>query len=300
MNTEEPVDLTVPIPADLDTPDKIAWGLTFRQVALLAGAATAAWLAYRLADGVVPPIALLAAAIPYAAIVFAVAVGRRDGLPLDVWLRHALLHLRSPKTLLPGRRRRAPVRANTPSPAAGPLTLPADAIDPAGVIHHGSAAAAIVAVGTVNLELRAPAEQAALIDGFGRWLNSLTTPTQLVLSTRRWDLTPVADRLVDSADSMSDGPLRDLTLDHAAFLYDVAEQADPLRRQILVVHTGRDSTTLARSTAATAAALGTLGAATRILDGPTVTAVLAAACDPYQSPADMRRAVPGQPIRGRS
>lgn len=300
MSIEEPVDLTVPIPADLDTPDKIAWGLTFRQVAIIAGAATGAWIVYRLLDDQLPPMVLLAAAVPYAAVVFAVAVGRRDGLPLDVWLRHALAYARNPKMMLPGRRQHAPVRGRTPAPAAGPLTLPADAIDPDGIIHHGPTAAAVVAIGTVNLELRAPAEQAALIDGFGRWLNTLTAPTQLVLSTRRWDLAPVADSLVDAADSRPDGPLRDLTIDHAAFLYDVAEQADPLRRQILVVHTGRDNMTLARSAAATAAALATLGAATRVLDGPTVTGVLAAACNPSQAVADPSRAVPGLPIRSRS
>jgi hypothetical protein len=296
MRTDEPVDLSTPMPADLDTPDKVAWGLTFRQVAILAAGATAAWAAYRLLGTVLPMPVLLAVAIPYAAVLFAVAAGRRDGLSLDRWLGHAAAYLRAPKLLTPGRGRRAPIRVDGPAPALAALRLPADAIDPAGLIGHGPQLASVVAVGTINLELRAPAEQAALLSGYGRWLNSLTTPTQIVVSTRRWDLAPAADALIDRADTMPHGPLRDTALDHAAFLYDVAEQADPLRRQILVVHTGRDPASLSRATAGTAQALRGLGAATRVLDGPTVTGVLAAACDPYRPAAAPQRAIPGQPI----
>jgi PrgI family protein/TraG P-loop domain len=295
MRTDENVDLSTPMPADLDTPDKVAWGLTFRQVAIIATGATVAWVAYRLVGGVLAPPVLLAVAIPYAAVLFAVAVGRRDGLSLDRWLGHAVVYLRAAKLLTPGDGWAA-ARVGGRVPPAGPLRLPADTIDPAGVIRHGQQVAAVVAVGTVNLDLRAPAEQAALLAGFGRWLNTLTTPTQIVASTRRWDLSPAADALVDRADTMPDGPLRDTALDHAAFLYDIAEQADPLRRQILVVHTGRDPASVSRATAGTARALRGLGAATRVLDGPTVTGVLAGACDPYTSAAGPRRAAPGQPI----
>ncbi|MEV0269809.1 PrgI family mobile element protein [Hamadaea sp. NPDC050747] len=297
MRAEEPVDLSTPMPADLDTPDKVAWGLTFRQVAILAAGAAAAWLAYRTVAGALPPPVWLVLAVPYAALLFAVAVGRRDGLSLDRWLGHAITYLRAGKLLAPGMPgQRVPVDVDGRTPKLGPLRLPADAISPAGLIRHGGQVVGVVAASTINLELRAPAEQAALLAGLGRWLNTLSTPTQIVVSTRRWDLSPAADALVDRAETMPDGPLRDTALDHAAFLYDIAEQADPLRRQILIVHTGRDPAAVSRMLAGTAATLRGLGATTRVLDGPTVTGVLAAACDPYRPPAEAKRAVPGQPV----
>jgi hypothetical protein len=52
----------VAVPADIDVPDRIAWGLTARQLAILAVAGAAAWAAYRALASTVPPGLLLAAA----------------------------------------------------------------------------------------------------------------------------------------------------------------------------------------------------------------------------------------------
>lgn len=35
------------VPADIDTPDRIAWGLSFRQLSILAAAGAALWMAYQ-------------------------------------------------------------------------------------------------------------------------------------------------------------------------------------------------------------------------------------------------------------
>jgi hypothetical protein len=62
------------------------------------------------------------------------------------------------------------------------------AIDDDGQIGLGtgnqSGRAAMVAATSVNLALRTTDEQAVLIDTYGRWLNSLSTPTQIVVSAQ--------------------------------------------------------------------------------------------------------------------
>jgi len=81
MNREHPVQAAVP--ADLNTPDKVLYGLTARQLAILAGTGALLWLTYHLLAPFVPPITVMLAAIPIGALAAAVALGRRDGLPME-------------------------------------------------------------------------------------------------------------------------------------------------------------------------------------------------------------------------
>jgi hypothetical protein len=48
MDREQPVQAAVP--ADLNTPDKVLYGLTPRQLAILAGTGAVLWLTYHLLD----------------------------------------------------------------------------------------------------------------------------------------------------------------------------------------------------------------------------------------------------------
>ncbi|GAB3861902.1 hypothetical protein GCM10027610_105270 [Dactylosporangium cerinum] len=93
----------------------------------------------------------------------------------------------------------------------------------------------MVAATSVNLALRTADEQAALIDTFGRWLNSLATPTQIVVSAQPVDLASSARNLARAADRLPDQALAAACTDHAQFLADLAERRDPLRRQVLIV-----------------------------------------------------------------
>ena len=82
--TEQP--LRAAVPADVDTPDRIAWGLTARQLAILTVAGTAGYGLHQMLAPLVPPLVLAAAGLPVAGLVVAVVLGRRDGLGLDAWL----------------------------------------------------------------------------------------------------------------------------------------------------------------------------------------------------------------------
>ncbi|GAA2713092.1 PrgI family protein [Actinoplanes palleronii] len=272
------------IPADIDTPDKIAYGLTARQLAILAVAAVLGYGLFTLLATVLPTPVAIAILIPPAGAAIALAIGRRDGISLDAWLWAALRHRRHP-------------RVHT-----APDLQPAIAITDDGVLDTGTHAVALVACTTVNIGLRTADEQAAQIAGYGRWLNSLSTPVQIVVSTRRVDLSRQAQRVSDTAETITDPGLAALARDYADFLDDLAAHRDPLWRTVTVAHPAAGEpaarTAQARRQAEhTAATLATLGAGTAVLDGGAALAVLTCAVDAY-TPADTGwpRALPDQPV----
>ncbi len=280
------------MPADVDAPDKVLYGLTFRQLAILAVAALVFYGAWRALHQIVPLPVLVGAAVLVGGLVFGVAVGRRDGLPLDAWLLAAVRHARAPRALsTTDTTSKTPDWVQAPTSRVAlpaPLKLPADAIDDSGEIRLGAARAAMVAATTVNLALRTGDEQAALVDTFGRWLNSLSTPTQIVVSAQPVDLHSAARGLAQAAAQLPHPALGDAAADHARFLDDLAARRDPLRRQVLIVtrtSTGeRGEHTARRRADGTVRALSGLGVTTRALDAAAVTAALAAAADPYRPP----------------
>ena len=109
-------------------------------------------------------------------------------------------------------------------------------IAPDGVIGLGSAgAAAVAAVSTVNFALRSPAEQDALAAAYGRWLNSLTGPVQVLVRAGRADLSAAVAALRDTAPALPHPALEQAALEHAGFLEDLAADRDVLTRQALLV-----------------------------------------------------------------
>ncbi|QGN48010.1 PrgI family protein [Micromonospora sp. WMMC415] len=299
------------IPADVDTPDKIVYGLTARQLAILAVAGVIGYGIFRAVGTLLPQPVLIAILTPLAGAAIVLALGRRDGLSMDAWLLSAVRHTRSPKRLAPaaaGRPTAAPAWApSTETPATAVpvpvLRLPAKAISDTGVVDAGSHAVALVACTTVNIGLRTGDEQAALIGSYGRWLNSLSGPVQIVISAQRVDLSSHAQRITDNAETIANPALADAARDYADFLDDLAARRDPLWRTVTVAVTatgnkGRDTEVLRRAEHA-ASALSALGAQTAVLDGGRAAAVLTCATDPY-TPADVTwaRALPDAAITG--
>jgi hypothetical protein len=172
--TDEPYRARVP--ADVDAPDKVLYGLTFRQLAVLAVAAVLFYGGWQALRAVLAVPVLLGAVVVLGGLVFGLAVGRRDGLPMDVWLLAAVRHSRQPRALsTTGTTARAPEWVQAPAAKVilpAPLNLPADAVDEHGEIRLAGTRAAMVAATSVNLALRTADEQAALIDTFGRWLTA--------------------------------------------------------------------------------------------------------------------------------
>jgi hypothetical protein len=283
------------VPANIAEPDRIAFGLTFRQLAIIGGTGLAGFGCYRIYGSLLPPVAWISAGIVVFAVAVVVALGRRDGLPLDVWLRNGFALARSPRTLAPGQPRGSAVavvagKLKVPAPLRSPVT----AISPAGVLTSEGTSKVLIACGTTNIHLRTSSEQAALLDGFGRFLNGLTGPAQLLVAAQRHDLTAYAQATADLAPRLPHPALQAAADDYAGFLLDLDAERDPLRRQVIAIVGGE------RSADTAARLLSGLGVEAAPLDGPAVASALAAAVDPYSPPSPGPRAVPGAPITARS
>jgi len=180
------------------------------------------------------------------------------------------------------------------------------------VIGLGDGGAAVAALAsTVNLALRSPAEQQAVTAAYGRWLNSLTGPAQILVRAGRADLSATVAALEDGAGGLPHPALEAAALDHAAWLAGLAGDAVLLTRQVIVVTReprragpggGRGGGTagpraLQRAGEA-ARLLAGAGLAVRVLDGGQAAALLAAAADPAAGIAAKRLALPGEPVTG--
>ncbi|SCF20070.1 PrgI family protein [Micromonospora viridifaciens] len=279
------------VPANVNEPDRIAFGLTFRQLGIVGGVGLAGSGLYRAFGHLLPPVAWIVAGVIVFAVAIVVALGRRDGLPLDVWLRHGFALAGSPRTFTPGAARASSVAAVAGKPSVpAPLRSPVTAVTPAGVLTSEGSDKVLIACGTTNIHLRTGGEQGALLDGFGRFLNGLTGPAQIVVAAQRHDLTVYAQAIVDHAPRLPHPALQAAADDYADFLLDLDAQRDPLRRQVLAVVTGEHAAEGA------VRALAGLGVEAAAVDGPAVASALAHAVDPFSPPVAGPRAVPGAPI----
>ena len=226
---------STPIPADVERPDKILAGLTARQVTILATATALIWAGFEATRRLVAPPVFAVLAAPIAVAAAALVMGQLDGLTLDRLLIATWRHARSPRRLIT-----APGGIPAPPAWAGPQLARRHAAPPApldplyravtadGVIGLGDGGAAVAAaVSTVNLALRTPAEQDVLTAAFGRWLNSLTGPVQVLIRASHADLSGAVADLEEGAPALPDPALEAAALDHAAFLAGLAAQPGP-------------------------------------------------------------------------
>ncbi|MFD0328243.1 hypothetical protein ACFQZC_08480 [Streptacidiphilus monticola] len=142
---------------------------------------------------------------------------------------------------------------------------------------------------TVNLSLRTPVEQQALVAGFGSWLNALTGPVQILVRSHRLDLTPLIGQLEQQAAELPHPLLEDAAWAHAEYLARLAGQWELRSRQILVIHREpasdqADVLRVQRRAQESTRLLAAADVRTRLLDRPGLWRVLAQACDPNQPP----------------
>ena len=303
---------SVPVPSDVERPDKILAGLTARQVAIAPVAAAVIWAGFQATRHVLPLPAFAALASPVGLLATALVIGERDGLSLDRLLLAAWRQRRAPRRLVtaPEGVPAPPAWASVPGPPAPPPAVLAPLwqhIGPDGVIGLGSAgAAAVAAVSTVNFALRSPEEQDALTAAYGRWLNSLTGPVQILVRAGRADLSAAVAALREAAPGLPHPALEQAALEHASFLEELAADRDVLTRQALLIvrepghGTGRGGTAAGRALQRAGEAARLLGGAdlqVQVLDGGRVTALLAACADPAAPPRPSgQAALPGRPV----
>lgn len=238
------------IPADVDRRDKLIGPFTARQLAILAVTALALYAAWLFTRTLIASPVFVAAAVPIGALMTGLVLTSRDGLSGDQLLVAAIRHRARPHRLVaaPHGLTTAPRWLTThatiapKSSAQQPITattahLPqqVNATGEVGVIDLGTEGIAAVAVAsTINLALRTPDEQAALVGQLGGWLHSLRQPVQILIRSTRLDLTGRITALISAAQDMSP-ELAEAAADHARFLTELAVGEDLLHRQVLLV-----------------------------------------------------------------
>ncbi|WP_078900673.1 PrgI family protein, partial [Streptomyces sp. SBT349] len=230
--------------------DTVLAGLTARQLLILSGAGILLYALYSATRTVLPVAVFLAAALPLGAVAVLLALGRRDGLPLDQLLRAAIRQTMAPRYRIAAPQgiqpaptwlaaRAAPL--DEPGQPTGkvspaPLRLPAEAVTETGVIDLGRDGMAVVAVcSTVNFALRTPTEQESLTAAFAGFLHSLTAPVQILIRAEHLDVSAQITELRTNAPHLPHPALAHAALEHADYLTQLREHSNLLRRQVLLV-----------------------------------------------------------------
>jgi hypothetical protein len=287
----------VRIPTNVEQPDKVIGSFTAHQVAILAGTGSLLYLVYLALGDHVPLAVFAGVALPIGVTGLLLAVGTHEGISLDRYLLAALAYLRAPKLLTS-----APVTpsrvprwlAVNPGPTPAPLRLPARGVGSDGLIDLGpDGVVAVAEVSTLSFALRTPDEQDGLVAGFGRWLNALSGPVQILVRAQPVDLTATVLSLREGAEQLPHPALAAAAREHAGFLQAISTEHDVLRRQVLLIirepvagHHGRDAAAARamRRISEAAQLLGAIGCAVHPLDADAVIALLTACFDPGAPP----------------
>ena len=276
----------VKVPADVELEDKLAFGLTARQLALLAGSGVCAYGAYLLLTALVPAPVALAAPLLVVTCGLLLALGRHDGMSGDQLALALGRYLRAPKQkLLAPDGLPAPLARRSPARAAT-LDIPVRRILRNGLVQltDGSHCLLVEAHGS-SFELRSQVEQTAFVDCFARFLNSRAEPVQLTVRSEPASLTPHAARLEAAADGLP-RELAAAAREHAVFLRKLAHETRLLRRRIVLVlgSPQRDpelaSASLTRQAAEATQILAGAEVALRPLRGEQAASLLSASLDP--------------------
>ncbi|WP_194244044.1 PrgI family protein [Nonomuraea phyllanthi] len=294
MNEPEP--LIAHIPADIAQPDKIAYGLTIRQIIIVGITGAIAALIYYLFHHLLPVVIAAGLVLPLLAVGLVVALGRREGLGLDRFALAALRFARAPKRLVAtsGEVVRPPAWCRLRGKLPAPLLLPVRAIRTDGALElAGGGVAVLVETTTVSFHLRTTAEQAGLVGAFGRWLNSLEAPAQILVRARPIELDSLIGATLQRADRLPHPALARSATEHAAFLQQLNGSRELLARQVLIVlrdpGPARGRRTPRRDAAAavvlrradeSARTLAALGISATVLNAPAAHRVLTECLDP--------------------
>ena len=282
------------LPADVEMEDRLAWGLTARQLVILAVTALVCYGVFAAAGSALPIPVAAALAAPLALVGVALALGRLDGLSGDRLALAAARHLTQSPRRVAAPDGLPPTLANAPAqPGVSLLRVPVNAILSSGVIELADGTSALLlTASSTSWALRSEEEQAALAEAYGKWLNSLVEPTAITVRSEPVDLTERADAIEHAAPGLPHPALRRCAHTYAKFLSELASTGEGLRRrQILLVLSSRSGerdtakADLERRASETAGLLHAAGVELRPLDGHQATALLLSALEPPGPPA---------------
>lgn len=296
--------MNVKLPSDIELADRILWGLTARQLAILGTTCLGGWSAY-LPLATMPYIAAPVAGVVVAAGV-AIAFARPDGLMAERWLLQGVRHLITPRrrVMAPEGLPDVPEWANRGAPVAA-LEMPLSDISQDGVISLGKDMYSLVCrASALNLALRSESERLSLIEGLGRFLNSIDSSMSFVVRSERSDIRGHLEEIDNGAGALPHPALEQAARSHAEYLRSLADRRDVLRREVYLVFTtsAQDEHDAAVRLAARAeeasGLLRGLGIRLVPLEGHDALALVARACDPDVLPPTSQVGLPGDVVTG--
>ncbi|WP_017601018.1 PrgI family protein [Nocardiopsis lucentensis] len=244
------------IPADIDRPEPVLWNLTARQLLVITPAGLTAWVLFSLLLGHLTVWLLVIVAAVLLALGWVLACGRKDGIGLDhmVWLAA-----------------RWKIQSKHRHPAPPP-------VDDSGVIDLDGRCAVLLECDSAPFHLSSGEEQDQMLATFAAFLDSLTSPAQILIQRRRMDLTPHLDRLRTGIPRLP-AELRRAARAHAAFLDGLQHHHDLISHRVLLVLTedGPSDTAgeaLLRRAEDAVSQLGALDVRARVCDGDSADQII--------------------------
>lgn len=282
MNAPAPV----PVPADIDIQDRVLFGLTVRQLLMLAPSGLAAALIWKSLGAIMPPELIMPLALTPVALCAAVAIGRVDGIGLDRLIAAAVTMPRQP--LAAGRGETASLRMERSSkanPRTRVLTGPVRDVAEDGLIDLGTAGfARAVDVGSVNFDLLGPSEQTGMVAALARLCYGLDAHMQISIATRPVDLSGYLDALADRAAAAASPAVAASARSHASWLAGLVRTQGLLDRQITVVACAKSAEAADRAVNAVGDFTAAIGADWALLDRSGVCERVRAGIDPFGTP----------------
>src|SRR5207245_2242458 len=183
------------IPGDLDRPDRFLLGLTARQLLLVAPAFTVITILAWVLTPVVPIWTLMPILAVLAGGAIAMTMIKQDGMSPDQVAGHVVRYLRSPRRLVSAPEGTPPVprrlRGLRPRMRLGHFKEPWRGFR-GGDIDVGDACVRLLAVSSLDLQLRSEKETRVLTEGFGRLLNALDDSLCVIVRGEPIDLEEAA------------------------------------------------------------------------------------------------------------
>jgi hypothetical protein len=283
----------VRLPADTEMADRLAFGLTARQLTMLGASGLSGYALFSLAESALPLPLAIAAAGPVVACGLLLAFGRRHGLPGDLYALAVARFLGRPRLrVLAPEGIPAPLPAAPAGRALALLDIPVHAVRSSGVIALADGGhCVLLRASAAGFALRSDDEQQALLEAFGRFLNGLAEPIEIVVRSEPVDLADWAARLQRSLPESVGDAVRAVAAAHARFVAELGEQAEVRRREIIVVlrTSERDhaaaKATLERRVGEAIELLQSAGVELQPLAGADAVALLARVLDPPGIPA---------------
>lgn len=282
------------IPADVEMPDRIFFGLTFRQISIVAIDAFSVWGLFILLRERLEmwAIGLVCAPLVIVGLIFVAA--RPAGVNFERFLGFAVRHLLGPKRFVDktaaSRRRDVRPEPMTSLPAAetspGGFALPVRGVADNGAIDLGSEGIlAVCRASSLNFALRSQAEKKLLTGGFARLLNSLGGPVQFLIHSEPADAKALIKTLEDRAPKLPNPSLAAAAFSYADFLSSMTSQSDVLTSSVFVClrerrRTRESARRLDRRAEELSTLVRELGVAVTRLEGREAIALLDGTADP--------------------